>query len=63
MIRDPNEYYNNLPIEQRAKLSPMIRDTVIRTLKAARAIQSRHHKAALQELDAWITNCERELWE
>lgn len=61
MENDPSEYYNSLPLDQRARLSPMIRDTVIRTLKAAREIQVRNNKAALQELDAWIANCEREL--
>lgn len=58
MANDPSEYYNNLPLEQRAKLSPMIRDTVLRTLKAAHMTKP---QITREEIEARIARLENSI--
>ncbi len=59
MSKEPSDYYNSLPYEERAKIAPALNQTRLFTLKAAREMEVRRHKAALKEIDAWIANVEK----
>ncbi len=54
-----SDYFNSLPFEEREKLAPTLNETRLNTLKAAREIEVRRHRATLKEIDAWIANCEK----
>lgn len=55
-MSEATDYFNSLPFEERSRLSLILNDTRLNTLKAAREIEIRRHKATLREIDAWIAN-------
>ena len=56
MAEKPSDYFNSLPFEERKRLSPVLNETRISTLKALRENEIRRHKATIRELDGWIAN-------
>lgn len=49
--------WNDMPIEERRRLSPYMIETQILHLEQARAVLAREQARVLRELDNWIANC------
>jgi ribosome-associated translation inhibitor RaiA len=53
--------WNDLPYAERERLAPYQMESQINNLRGARVIMVEHHKQMLADLDAWISNIQREL--
>lgn len=51
--------WNDMPLKQRERLGPYMRERQVLHLQQARALLVSNHKRALKELDDWIANIRR----